>query len=183
MDMHPNHHRFVTTYELYEPEDMFAALDALDPSLRDEAMGSTYLHVVGLSPDLDHRRASWEEWREYYSYERFKSRFRELTDRQSVIDYFLVRAALFEVLLQLFHQENPHRPTLPPGHLEGLRDRVSQEQAKATHPVVREVNRTVLDLVDDLLEMRKEPRPTPSQKYHQFCEVALGTLFRRVDSR
>jgi hypothetical protein len=181
MEMHPNHVRFVTQFYPYEFDDLFAALDPLEPEFRDEAMGFTYLHVIGHDAEPNMGRASRAEWRACYSYERFKATCREWAGGDVAREGFLVRSVVSETLLQLFRREDPDGPTERPGELEEWRDRVARDQAVEAHPLRRAGNQIILDLANDLLEMRKEPRPSMPPMYRRFCETVLPVMFRRME--
>jgi hypothetical protein len=179
MQMNPHHVRFATTINLASLDDLFSAIDALDPKFRDKHLMFGFKMVVGVkmqrTPPPDPNTLMKDLIENTINYRIFKEKCQTLA-ANGLHELFIVPGFILSVCGKLYHHGNLDMIDEAVHRMELLAD-MSESDAYKTED---------LDKRAQLLEMaakfREESKGIPDvmrqghEAYEHFCNTTVKMM-------
>jgi hypothetical protein len=177
MDMHPLHVRAATSYLWCGLKELFAALDLLDPFVRNDLL---YLTTIKLGMFPDHAGAPWSN---PVDLQVVQDIYRHLKEHcasvcVTVSEELMTQAFVLDVLIYAFTF----------GNVDGLASAIEHARSRAKQLEEQATCETSTHRMEYLQHRMKDARlhldglsaetKRINSDYHQFCEIVVRKLLR-----
>lgn len=174
--LHPNHLRYVSSPHFADVSDLIAALDRLDPKLRDATFFDTFAAVIGieLPNEMQPKETVADQMQNAVNYKIFKTKCRELerTIYPAVLVSGIVNFTLSWLLAMGDATDNQRRVEW----LARAADHFRQQKQEQTDPDQIEALESAIARAEEGIREMPQRTAAARQRYQQICEVFLPEL-------